>query len=112
MPRRRNDVPTERFNVSLPSPAAERVRRLAEARRTSAPAVITSLVASTLLTEADDDSDEETRVQASPAFQRLLHENERLTTALADASRKLAEHRATPQADLRGVPRWAWPLNC
>src|SRR5689334_16788079 len=98
MPRRRNDVPTQRFHVSLPGPAAERVRRLAEARRSSAPAVIASVVAASLMADADRDTAEEARVQASPVFQRLLHEKEQLATSLAEASRKLAEHRAAPHA--------------
>ncbi len=112
MSRRRNEVPTNRFNVSLPRPVAERVKALAEDQGRSSPAVIAALVMS-MLCDVEDETWEEARVVASPQYQRLARRNEVLDAALTEARRQLAEQRTTTlPADLAETPRWAWPLDC
>jgi hypothetical protein len=112
MSRPKNEVPTDRFNVSLPRPVAERVRALAERQRRSGPAAIASLVTYAVLGDAGDETAEEERVQASPLYQRLTAERDELSAALMETRRQLAEQRRATPADLQQTPRWAWPLDC
>jgi hypothetical protein len=112
MSRQRNQVPSDRFNVSLPRPVAELVRQLAHDQRRSGPATIAALVAGAIMQDEEGQEAEEARVQASPLYRELEREKERLAAALSETRRQLAQMRKTTPAELAETPRWAWPLDC
>jgi hypothetical protein len=111
MPRRPNEVPSDRFNVTLPRPVSQRLRALAEDNRQSGPATIAALVTSAVTQSEDDQVAEEARVRASPPYRELARQSEELRDALAETRRELAALRRTRPADLQRMPRWAWPLD-
>src|SRR5215471_13932759 len=112
MSRHRNEVPTDRFNVSLPRPVANQVKSLAEAQRTSGPAAIAALVTSAIQSDPDEQDADEVRILASAPYQRLMAEKERLAEVLSDARRRLAEQQRASSDEMEQTPRWAWPLDC
>jgi hypothetical protein len=112
MSRHRNEVPTDRFNVSLPRPIANKVKALAEAQRTSGPAAIAALLTSAIQSDADDQDADEARILASAPYQRLMAEKDRLAEALTEARRRLAEQHRASSDEMETRPRWAWPLDC
>jgi hypothetical protein len=112
MSRRRNQIPSDRFNVSLPRPVAERVRQLAHDQRRSGPATIAALVTCAVMQGEEGQEAEEARVQASALYQELAREKAELAAALTETRRQLAQLRKTTPAELAEMPGWAWPLDC
>jgi hypothetical protein len=109
MPRRRNEVETDRYNVGLPRPVSRRLRALAMEQRLSGPATIAMLVTAAL-GEGDEDA-EEASVQASPLFQRVVREKEELAAALTEVRRQLARQPGADASEATRLPRWAWPMD-